>query len=68
MRSPQLASRSKINDEVSKFKNCSNEYVKNIMEQSEKAIKKSENLRIKDLNKQEECLQNRIMLKRYKSQ
>lgn len=38
------------------------------MEQSDKAIKRHEIIRNKDLNKQEEELQNRIMLKKYKSQ
>lgn len=68
IRSPQLATKSKISSEVARFKNCSSEYVRNIMEQSDKAIKKHEIIRNKDLNKQEEELQNRIMLKKYKSQ
>jgi hypothetical protein len=42
--------------------------VKNIIQQSEKTIKKNEVLRNSDLNKQEQDLQNRIMLKKYKSQ
>lgn len=47
-----VASKSKITEEVSKFRNCSNEYVRNIMEQSDKALKRTQNLKIKDLNKQ----------------
>jgi hypothetical protein len=31
---PQFATRSKIKAEMSKFKNCSSEYIKNIIEQS----------------------------------
>jgi hypothetical protein len=40
LRSPRLATKSKIRDEVDKFNNCSMEYIKNIIEQSEKALQK----------------------------
>jgi len=63
-----VASKSKISEEVCRFKNCSNEYIKSILEQSEKAIKRTEKLRTKNLDKQEESLQTRIMLKKCRSQ
>jgi hypothetical protein len=68
IRSPRLATRSKISNEISRFNNCSNEYVRNIIEQSEKVSTKTGKLLDKDLNKQEQELQNRIQLKKYKSQ
>ena len=34
LRSPRLATRSKIKEEVNKFNSCSGEYIKNIIEQS----------------------------------
>lgn len=39
-----------------------------MIQQCDKTIKKNEVLRNTDLNKQEQELQNRIMLKKYKSQ
>jgi hypothetical protein len=42
--------------------------VRNIIEQSEKVSTKTGKLLDKDLNKQEQELQNRIQLKKYKSQ
>jgi len=40
LRSPRLATKSKIKEEVHKFNICSTEYIKNILEQSEKAMQK----------------------------
>lgn len=58
----------KIKDEVMKFQNFSDQYIKNILESSEKAVKKNAELREVDLNKQEKNLEERIMLKKVKSQ
>jgi hypothetical protein len=48
----QLTSKCKIKEEVSKFKNCSGEYVRNFIEHSDKAMQKHINLKNRDLNKQ----------------
>jgi hypothetical protein len=58
----------KIKDEVMKFQNFSDQYIKSILESSEKAVKKNAELREVDLNKQERNLEERIMLKKVKSQ
>jgi glutaredoxin len=58
----------KIKDEVMKFQNLSDQYIKSILESSEKAVKKNAELREVDLNKQERNLEERIMLKKVKSQ
>ena len=58
----------KIKDEVMKFQNFSDQYIKSILESSEKAVKKNAELREVDLNKQERNLEDRIMLKKVKSQ
>jgi hypothetical protein len=62
-----MLSKSKINEEMKKFTNCSQQHVKNILERSEKAIKKKEDLHAIDLNKQEQSLQHRILLKKCRS-
>lgn len=58
----------KIKDEVMKFNNFSDQYIKSILESSERAIKKNKELKTVDLNKQEKNLQERIMLKKVRSQ
>jgi hypothetical protein len=58
----------KIKDEVMKFNNFSDQYIKSIMESSERAIKKNTELKAVDLNKQEKNLEERIMLKKVRSQ
>ena len=58
----------KIKDEVMKFQNFSDQYIKSILESSEKAVKKNAELREVDLNKQERNLEERIMLKKVRSQ
>lgn len=58
----------KIKDEVMKFQNFSDQYIKSILESSEKAVRKNAELREVDLNKQEKQLEERIMLKKVKSQ
>lgn len=66
-RSPQMLSKSKIKEEMSRFTNCSQQHVKHILERSETAIKKKQALQAIDLNKQEQSLQHRILLKKCRS-
>jgi hypothetical protein len=58
----------KIKDEVMKFNNFSDQYIKSILESSERAVKKNKELKTVDLNKQEKNLEERIMLKKVRSQ
>lgn len=47
----------KIKDEVMKFNNFSDQYIKSILESSERAVKKNKELKTVDLNKQEKNLE-----------
>jgi tyrosyl-tRNA synthetase len=58
----------KIKDEVMKFNNFSDQYIKSILESSERAVRKNKELKTVDLNKQEKNLEERIMLKKVRSQ
>ena len=51
-----------------KFNNFSDQYVKSILESSERAVRKNTELKAVDLNKQEKNLAERIMLKKVRSQ
>ena len=60
--------RFRIREEVDRFNDCSRYYVDKMMERVQKGMVKKERLIQGELNKQKEELQNRILLKKVKSQ
>ena len=57
----------KLKEEVNKFHNAADTCIKSMVENSDKTLDKLKELKRKDLNKQEEDLKERIMLKKARS-
>ena len=56
-----------MKEEITKFNNVADSYIKNMLENSNKAAGKMEELKNKDLNRQEQHLKERILLKKARS-
>jgi hypothetical protein len=65
---PPVPNTKKIKDEVSRFHIVADSCIQNMLENSDRMVDRLSKLKLRDLNKQEAQLSDRIQLKRTKSQ